>query len=44
MLLYDKNIFELLEVCPILTYYAKPLNSSTCFQILKEQYHKLQIT
>ncbi len=33
---YDNNIFKLLEVCPNLTYYAKNLNSSTCFQILKE--------
>jgi len=38
---YNNNIFELLEVCPNLTYYAKHPNSSTCFQILKEQDHKL---
>jgi hypothetical protein len=38
---YNNNIFELLEVFPNLTYYAKHPNSSTCFQILKEQDHNL---
>jgi hypothetical protein len=38
--LYDNNISKLLKVCPYLTYYAKNLNSSTCFQILKEPKHK----
>jgi hypothetical protein len=33
--------FDLLEIYPNLTYYAKTLNSSTCFQIFKEQDHKL---
>ncbi len=41
--LYD-DIFELLEVCPNLTYYTKSLNLSTFFQILKEQDQKLWIT
>jgi hypothetical protein len=41
---YDNNISELLEVCPNLIYYAKNLNSSTCFQILKEPNHILGIT
>jgi hypothetical protein len=39
--LYYNNIFESLEVCPNPNYYAKNLNSSTCFQILKEVDHKL---
>ncbi len=40
--LYDNNIFELFDVCPNFTYFGK--TSLTCFQILKEQDHKLWIT
>jgi hypothetical protein len=39
--LYDNNIFELLEVCPNLTYYKKNLNSSTCFQNFLKMHRKL---
>ncbi len=33
--LYDNNIFELLEVCPSLTYYAKPFKFINMFPNIK---------